>query len=499
VKLPGSGEGGIWTKEDDELPRQVREMLRGQRESHIDLKNSNLIERLRKQRLEPAEPHLLGVEHLIVLPAGWMAGIPVEVLTDDYVISYALSGTMYAWLKEKEETRRSQESDEPISLLALGDPVYQASDQPDTVLPAPPDHGVMLTMVAEGSNTYRGGLQAGDVLLSYRGETMTGPEELGPAIQAGTAAGDTVIPVSVWREGETVELSVGPGQLGVRPSEQPVREAVALRRRLDQVLETTRGETLMPLPGSRLEVEAIAELCTEEAPPTILLGSDASERRLDALASSGELDRYRYIHLATHAVMDDEVAMRSALILSQEEEDVAFERALAGEEVYDGRLTAEQIVRTWKIDADLVILSGCETALGKEPGGEGFLGFSQALFVAGARSLILSLWKVEDTATMLLMRRFYENILGRFGETREVGNQAYGPGEALPKAAALWEVKRWLRGMSSEEAEVLLGEIPGARERGIVLPKPSGEETVPERPYADPRYWAAFVLIGDPD
>ena len=58
------------------------------------------------------------------------------------------------------------------------------------------------------------------------------------------------------------------------------------------------------------------------------------------------------------------------------------------------------------------MLSACDTGLGKFSGGEGYLGFSQALFLAGGRSLLLSLWQVDDAATALLMTRFYENLLG---------------------------------------------------------------------------------------
>ena len=101
----------------------------------------------------------------------------------------------------------------------------------------------------------------------------------------------------------------------------------------------------------------------------------------------------------------------------------------------DGQVTAEQIVRTWDLDADLVVLSACESGLGREAGGEGYLGFAQALFVKGARSLVLSQWSVEDKATALLMTRFYRNVLG----------QRPGLSKPMPKAEALHEAKEWLR------------------------------------------------------
>ena len=103
-------------------------------------------------------------------------------------------------------------------------------------------------------------------------------------------------------------------------------------------------------------------------------------------------------------------------------------------------------------------LSACETGLGKEIAGEGYVGFSHAFYQAGARSLLVSLWKVDDRATSLLMERFYQNYLGSE--------------EARPtsKAEALREAKRWLREYETSDG------------RG---------------PYEHPYYWSAFILMGD--
>src|SRR5262249_59628515 len=106
----------------------------------------------------------------------------------------------------------------------------------------------------------------------------------------------------------------------------------------------------------------------------------------------------------------------------------------APESAPDGRITAEQIVRTWELDADLVVLSACESGLGRYAEGEGYLGFAQALFVKGAKSLVLSQWRVDDKATALLMTRFYQNLLG----------QRPGLSRPLPQAAALDDAPRWL-------------------------------------------------------
>jgi CHAT domain-containing protein len=115
----------------------------------------------------------------------------------------------------------------------------------------------------------------------------------------------------------------------------------------------------------------------------------------------------------------------------------------------DGRVTAEQMVRTWDLDADLVVLSACESGLGRYAGGEGYLGFAQALFVKGARSLVLSQWRVDDKATSLLMARFYRDLLG----------QRPGLSRPMPKAEALHEAKEWLRHLTTDEVG---GESVGA-------------------------------------
>jgi CHAT domain-containing protein len=109
---------------------------------------------------------------------------------------------------------------------------------------------------------------------------------------------------------------------------------------------------------------------------------------------------------------------------------------------FDGRLSVREIRRGWDLKAELVTLSACETAVGRDAGGEGFVGFTQALLMSGTRSVCLSLWKVDDTATALLMQRFYANLMGR-------GGPQSGP---MPKAEALHEAKVWLRDLHRADA-----------------------------------------------
>ncbi len=138
------------------------------------------------------------------------------------------------------------------------------------------------------------------------------------------------------------------------------------------------------LPGTRYEVEALARLFQADDRPTrILLGAEASEPELDRLAASGELGKFGFIHLATHGVIDEEIPARSAVILTQTGLPDPLEQALSHKPVFDGRLSVREIQRGWELKAELVTLSACETALGREQGGEGFVGFTQALLMSG--------------------------------------------------------------------------------------------------------------------
>src|SRR5207344_546988 len=110
----------------------------------------------------------------------------------------------------------------------------------------------------------------------------------------------------------------------------------------------------------------------------------------------------RYIHFATHSVLDERFPLNSALVLS------IPGKPIEGQD--NGLLQAWEIFDQMRIDADLVTLSACGTALGKEMGGEGLIGLTRAFQYAGARSVLASLWKVEDKATGELMKRFYTHL-----------------------------------------------------------------------------------------
>ena len=178
----------------------------------------------------------------------------------------------------------------------------------------------------------------------------------------------------------------GPRQARRRDRPSAGTEAIAAQRKLQKVLVAARGggEDFAPLPGTRYEVEALAQLFKSDNRPTrTLLGADASEPELDRLAASGELGRFGFIHLATHGVIDEAVPARSAVILTQTGLPDPLEQALNHKPVFDGRLSVREIQRGWDLKAELVTLSACETALGRDAGGEGFVGFTQALLDVG--------------------------------------------------------------------------------------------------------------------
>jgi CHAT domain-containing protein len=271
----------------------------------------------------------------------------------------------------------------------------------------------------------------------------------------------------------------------------------AFSRSGEDLLALGLRDDLAPLPGTRREVQAISGLFPAGR-VTTLLGSEATEARLQGMARSDELKGYRFLHLATHGKANPGVAMSSALFLpaGAERSASAWADPAVLESAPDGQITAEQIVRTWDLDADLVALSACESGLGSYAGGEGYLGFAQALFVKGARSLVLSQWRVDDKATSLLMTRFYQNLLGKRPDLSK----------PMPKAEALHAAKEWLRNLTADE----VGSELAALDRGEPhkLAKGSGAaaqgatpsaKAHPLRPYAHPYYWAAFVLVGDPD
>jgi CHAT domain-containing protein len=171
----------------------------------------------------------------------------------------------------------------------------------------------------------------------------------------------------------------------------------------------------------------------------VVTDASASERALKSASEEGVLARKRYVHLATHGVLGGALGRPPSLVLSLVGN--GGEEQLGG--ANDGFLTLPEVTHL-KLNADLVVLSACETGKGDLQPAEGVVGLSRAFLYAGSRGVVCSLWQVDDERTADLMRALY----GRLKEGR-------------PAAEALALARR---GLIAEERA--------------------------------PFYWAPFVLIG---
>ncbi len=195
-----------------------------------------------------------------------------------------------------------------------------------------------------------------------------------------------------------------------------------------------RNEELCPLPEAETEVKTVAKTL-RAAGNKVLIGREASEKTFRALAPT-----YSTIHLATHGILDNRQPLYSHLLLTK----------TSGDLENDGLLEAREIMNM-KLNADLAVLSACETANGRISPGEGVIGTSWAFFVAGTRSMLVSQWKVNSASTSDLMVTFYHSL--EMNRSRSSRNKA----QALRTAA-------------------------------VTLMK--------DQRYRHPFYWSGFVLIG---
>jgi CHAT domain-containing protein len=187
------------------------------------------------------------------------------------------------------------------------------------------------------------------------------------------------------------------------------------------------------LPSTRDEAETIRNMVAAGEADVAL---DFDANRTSALRA--DLGKYRIVHFATHALIDTQTPELSGVILSLVDKDGQPE---------DGFFRLDDIANL-RLAADLVVLSACNTDLGRDLKGEGIMGLSQGFLQAGANSVLSTLWKVDDEASAALIKRFYVNLL----QMKE------------SPAAALRSAQSW---MAEQER------------------------------WNAPYYWAAFVLQGD--
>ena len=197
------------------------------------------------------------------------------------------------------------------------------------------------------------------------------------------------------------------------------------------------AEALPDLPWARREVDAVRRSFGPAA--TILAGDEATEARVRAAIGG-----HRVLHFATHGVISNEPNRPSYLAL----------HPAAGD---DGRFSAGEIYGS-AIDADLVVLSACRTALGPVEG-DGVIGFTRAFLSAGARSVVATQWDVSDQVSYEVMRGFYAARARGLSTSRVL------------RAAQLTELRRLRAGAVVAD--------------GVPLPE-------------TPRLWAGFILTGEP-
>jgi CHAT domain-containing protein/Tfp pilus assembly protein PilF len=189
------------------------------------------------------------------------------------------------------------------------------------------------------------------------------------------------------------------------------------------------GFDLTPLPYSEREVKGISKFF-HKTKRDVYLNREASEKIIKNLA----LDNYQILHFACHAILDERFPFRSALVLSKED-SLDEDGFLQVSEIYHLRLAS-----------DLVILSACQTGKGCLEKGEGVLGLPRIFFYSGAKSVVSTLWKIDDKSTAIFMKHFYSFL-----------------SQSMDKAQAL-----------------RLAKLEMIRSK-----------------YSHPFYWAAFVLNGE--
>lgn len=154
-----------------------------------------------------------------------------------------------------------------------------------------------------------------------------------------------------------------------------------------------------PLPETTDELCAVAQsLGVPES--NIYLGKNATESKVKSLNKDENLKDYRYIHFATHGLLSGELKFQAEPALILTPPDVATKQD-------DGLLTASEVANL-KLNADLVILSACNTAAGEKLGAEPFSGLARAFFYAGAKALLVSHWAVDSEATVKLITKSFE-------------------------------------------------------------------------------------------
>jgi CHAT domain-containing protein len=180
------------------------------------------------------------------------------------------------------------------------------------------------------------------------------------------------------------------------------------------ILPNKEEITLQPLSGAEEEAKSIVEILGDR-PHYLLLREQATETAVKDLSKT-----YNIIHLATHGIAYTENPLESFVAFSPTDTE-------------NGLLTAREVATNRNLPTDLVVLSACQTGLGRISG-DGMLGLSRAFIIAGARTVIVSQWSVSDHATKELMLAFYQHYF-------VTGNKAIALQKAMQKVRSMEEYK----------------------------------------------------------
>jgi tetratricopeptide (TPR) repeat protein len=234
------------------------------------------------------------------------------------------------------------------------------------------------------------------MMRQLNGHRQTGPSKLAVIANPVFDREDERVKTHVAspKQGRAAGLTAAGPAPGAPQSQSP--SAAKLRRSADEVHLAGADAPIPPLYFSREEAEAIYRLAK---PRGAMLATDFAANR--QTVTGGTLSRYSIIHVSTHALLNDSHPELSGIVLSLVDEQGGTQ---------DGFLQLYEVYNL-NLPADLVVLSACQTALGKEMRGEGLLSLTRGFMYAGASRVAATLWEVDDEASKELMILFYRKML----------------------------------------------------------------------------------------
>ncbi len=264
---------------------------------------------------------------------------------------------------------------------------------------------------------------------------------------------------------------------------------------------SNRSQLFVPLPGTAIEAQQIRTLLGET---TYLSGRNALKTWIISVRSP------RILHIATHGYFypQKSIAHKQSAVVA----DISMSRlallenplfrsgmALAGansvltnkpvpEDVEDGLLTSEDIAQMNLTGTSLVVASACDTGIGDLRNGEGVIGLRRAFILAGTETVVISLWRVSDLATAILMQRFYQNLLQNNKSRQESLREA----QLFLRDATMNTIRgQWF---CDEIIEQLSVGRPSQKKLLLKLRSKSDDY----QPFEHPQFWGSFICLGNP-